>query len=129
LRSAVLASLAIFGLAAVILGAFSNSATCIYAGLILWGLTFGGGATLLQTAVADSAGEGADVAFSASVVVWNGAIALGGIAGGLLLGFGPNVLPWAMLALFVVALIIAIWARKYGFTPGRRSSSSVVTGH
>jgi len=50
-----------------------------------WGLTFGGAATLLQTALADSAGPGADAALSMNVVAWNSAIAAAGVLGGMLL--------------------------------------------
>ncbi len=56
-----------------------------FAGLALWGLTFGGAATLLQTASADAAGEGADLAQSMIVVAWNLAIAGGGALGGMVL--------------------------------------------
>lgn len=65
LRKAVLVSLATFAAVAVFFGVFSGSALAMYVGVFIWGLTFGGAATLLQTALADSAGEGADVALSA----------------------------------------------------------------
>ncbi|WP_350337702.1 hypothetical protein [Acinetobacter cumulans] len=53
---------------------------------------------------------------SINVVVWNGAIALGGILGGLLLNqFGAQVLPWVMLLILVVAFIIALCAKSNGF--------------
>ncbi|UFI42900.1 MFS transporter [Pseudomonas savastanoi] len=121
LRKTVLASLASFAAVSVFLGVFSGSALAIYAGVFIWGLTFGGAATLLQTALADSAGEGADVALSMNVVVWNSAIAGGGLLGGVLLGhWGVGVFPWVLFVLSVLSLIIALRARVHGFARGDR---------
>lgn len=130
LRTAVLVSLATFAAVAVFLGLFSGSALAIYIGVFVWGLTFGGAATLLQTALADSAGEGADVALSMNVVVWNSAIAGGGLLGGVLLGqWGVSSFPWVLLVLALLSLTIAAQARVHGFTQGERDSGQVVVGH
>ncbi|KPB60064.1 Major facilitator family transporter [Pseudomonas amygdali pv. myricae] len=121
LRKTVLASLASFAAVSVFLGLFSGSALAIYGGVFIWGLTFGGAATLLQTALADSAGEGADVALSMNVVVWNSAIAGGGLLGGVLLGqWGVSSFTWALFALLVLSLVIALRARAHGFARGDR---------
>ncbi|KPY57758.1 Major facilitator family transporter [Pseudomonas syringae pv. spinaceae] len=121
LRKTVLASLATFAAVSVFLGVFSGSAPAVYVGVFIWGLTFGGAATLLQTALADSAGEGADVALSMNVVVWNSAIAGGGLLGGVLLGhWGMGVFPWVLLVLSVLSLVIALRARVHGFAGGNR---------
>lgn len=130
LRTTVLASLATFAAVAVFLGLFSDSASAIYAGVFIWGLTFGGAATLLQTALADSAGQGADVALSMNVVVWNSAIAGGGLLGGVLLGqWGVSTFPWVLLALLLISLGIAVRAREHGFTGGDRQTGEMVVGH
>ena len=130
LRNTVLASLATFAAVSVFFGFFSGSASAIYAGVVIWGLTFGGAATLLQTALADAAGEGADVALSMNVVVWNGAIASGGLLGGILLGqWGVGAFPWVLLVLLILSLAIASRARVHGFTRGDRQSGQMVTGH
>ncbi|MCQ6255347.1 MFS transporter [Pseudomonas sp. Q11] len=130
LRKTVLASLATFAAVSVFFGFFSGSALAIYAGAFIWGLTFGGAATLLQTALADAAGEGADVALSMNVVVWNGAIAGGGLLGGVLLGqWGVSSFPWVLLMLLLLSLVIASRARVHGFTQGDRQSSQMITGH
>ncbi|KPX15070.1 Major facilitator family transporter [Pseudomonas syringae pv. delphinii] len=121
LRKTVLASLATFAAVSVFLGVFSGSAPAVYVGVFIWGLTFGGAATLLQTALADSAGEGADVALSMNVVVWNSAIAGGGLLGGVLLGhWGVGVFPWVLLVLSVLSLVIALRAPVHGFARGSR---------
>lgn len=130
LRKTVLASLAIFATVSAFFGLFSGSALAIYIGVVIWGLTFGGAATLLQTALADSAGEGADVALSMNVVVWNSAIAGGGLLGGVLLGHsGVSSFPWVLLMLLLLSLVIASRARVHGFAKGDRQASQVITGH
>ncbi|WP_176469907.1 MFS transporter [Pseudomonas sp. Irchel 3A5] len=129
LRKTVLASLATFAAVSVFLGLFSSTASAIYVGVFIWGLTFGGAATLLQTALADSAGEGADVALSMNVVVWNSAIAGGGLLGGVLLGqWGVSSFPWVLLVLLLLSLAIASRARAHGFAQGDRQSGEVIAG-
>lgn len=130
LRKTVLASLATFAAVSVFFGLFSGSAVVIYLGVFIWGLTFGGAATLLQTALADAAGKGADVALSMNVVVWNSAVAGGGLLGGVLLGqWGVGSFPWVLLILLLLSLVIASRARVHGFAQGDRQSSQVVAGH
>lgn len=130
LRSTVLASLAAFAAVAVFLGLFSSDALAVYVGVFIWGLIFGGAATLLQTALADSAGKGADVALSMNVVVWNSAIASGGLLGGVLLGqWGISSVPWVLLILLLLSLTIATRARVHGFAAGERQSGEMVVGH
>ncbi|GAN88396.1 MFS transporter [Komagataeibacter intermedius] len=117
LRVMVLASIALFVIAGCILGFAGTSPIAIYIGAGLWGLAFGGAATLFQTASARAAGEGADIAQSMIVTVWNAAIAGGGIVGGLLLEhLGTTVIPWAATVLLLCALMIVVMASGSGFT-------------
>lgn len=120
LRWLVLISLFCFALAAGILWAGAESAPIVYAAVALWGLTFGGAATLLQTALADASGEeGVDVVMPINTTVWNLAIAGGGIVGGALLeAVGVQWFPAVLLMLLVSALIIAWSAKSRGF-PGK----------
>ncbi|HDX9114399.1 TPA: hypothetical protein RQO74_002885 [Klebsiella michiganensis] len=67
----VLASLAIFSIVSLFLGLFSYTPAILIVGSAVWGVTFGGAATLLNTALADAAEDGADVAISITVVSWN----------------------------------------------------------
>lgn len=130
LRTAVLASLAAFAGVAVAFGVFSGSATTIYAGVLVWGVSFGGAGTLLQTALADAAGDGADVALSLNVVVWNSAIAGGGLLGGVLLGqWGPGAFAWVIAALMLISLAIAFRARAQGFPHGERQGVAAIAAH
>jgi len=130
LRTAVLISLATFAAAALALGLWAEWPLVVYAGVAVWGLTFGGAATLLQTALADTAGDAADVALSMNVVAWNSAIAGGGLLGGVLLETqGVASLPWAALALLSIGFWVAWSARSKGFPAGHRSSNTAVAGH
>jgi predicted MFS family arabinose efflux permease len=131
LRSTVLLSLATFAVVCVALGFGGGMPEVIYVGVAVWGLTFGGAATLLQTALADAAGDGADVALSLNVVAWNSAIAGSGVVGGVLLDrWGVTAFPWAMLALVAIGFAIAWGARAHGFKSGPRSvGASVVAAH
>jgi predicted MFS family arabinose efflux permease len=130
LRTAVLASLVTFALVALSFIAWSDHPLAIYIGTAVWGVTFGGAATLLQTALADSAGAGADVALSMNVVAWNGAIAGAGVLGGVMLQtWGAHAFPWALLCLLGIALGIVWSARAHGFRNGPRAGGAVVAGH
>ncbi|WP_222105898.1 MFS transporter [Paraburkholderia sp. BCC1886] len=130
LRGAVLASLGAFAATALVLGLMPGSAVVVFVCVGVWGLSFGGAATLLQTALADAAGEAADVALSMNVVTWNSAIAGGGLLGGVLLGrFGVGLFAWVALVLALAGLAIAAAARSHGFPRGDRASNAVVAGH
>ena len=120
LRKMVLISLACFFLVAVIFSLFIKSSDVILIGTAIWGLTFGGAATLLNTALADAAGEWAELAMSLTVVSWNSAISLGGIVGGVLLQFyGTSSLPMTLAGLLFVSLLIVKINSTYAF-PHRR---------
>ncbi|WP_395026099.1 MFS transporter [Comamonas odontotermitis] len=123
LRALTLLSLAVFTIAALVLGLSGASPVLVLAGIAAWGLTFGGAPTLLQTALADTAGDGADVAQSMLVTIFNLAVAGGGIAGGVLLErSGPASLPWALAALALLGWLIVWSASAHGFRPGHRAA-------
>lgn len=116
MRTLVLGSILAFGAAILMLGLAGSAAWCVYAGVALWGLAFGGAPTLFQTASANAAGDSADVAQSFIVTVWNLGIAGGGVLGGLVLdGPGAAALPWAALLAVLGAWFAAWLARAAGF--------------
>jgi predicted MFS family arabinose efflux permease len=121
LRRLVLVSLLAFGAVALMLGLAGAMPGVTIAGILVWGLSFGGAATQLQTASADAAGNGVDLANAMITTVWNAAIAAGGIVGGVLLAhWGAVAFPWAVLALVAVAFCIAVSAHRHAFKPGAR---------
>ncbi len=121
LRRLVLISLVTFVCVALAFILFGTIAAVVIGGIVAWGLSFGGAATQLQTASADAAGDGVDLANAMITTVWNSAIAAGGIVGGILLDTsGAGSFSWVVLGLSVTALGIAFSARRNGFKPGPR---------
>lgn len=121
LRLLTLLSLLGFALVSAALWVGGTSVPVVYAAVALWGLTFGGAATLLQTAQANASGEeGVDIVMPINTTVWNLAIAGGGIVGGALLELiGVQSFPAVLLILLLIAWIIALSAKRHGF-PGKR---------
>jgi predicted MFS family arabinose efflux permease len=122
LRRLVLVSLLGFATSAIVLGVAGTFPIAAYFGITLWGVTFGGAASLLNTAGMTAAGHHADVAQAIMVTAWNIAIAGGGVIGGVMLdSVGPSALPWALFALCLVAVPIAWGAHQSGFPRKRHS--------
>jgi predicted MFS family arabinose efflux permease len=116
-----LISLAVFALTALVLAMANSSPWVIYGCMAVWGLSFGGSATLVLTAAADSAGDNVDVVQAMLTTSWNVAIAGGGLLGGLLLDrAGAMSFPWALLVLSLIAFATVWINRHYSFKPGRR---------
>ncbi|EPX81402.1 MFS transporter [Salipiger mucosus] len=121
LRVLTLISITLFALAAAMFWIWRDTPTTIYAASAIWGLAFGGCATLFQTASAKAAGPAADLAQSMLVTMWNTAIAGGGLVGGLLLErFGPESLAPGLLLLIALAGVMTFAARDHGFPAGQR---------
>lgn len=77
---------------------------------------------MLQTAIADAAGEGADVAQSMLVTVFNLAVAGGGVVGGLLLdSTGAGSFAWAVALLGLITWFTVWRGKTYAFKAERRS--------
>lgn len=125
LRISALTSLAAFAGVTLLFVWMAHIPAVIYVGVAIWGFSFGGAATLLQTALADTAGKGADIALSMNVVAWNSAIAGGGITGGILLNnWGAAAFPPVMFLLAATGFFITWRARKHGFRHGARASDA-----
>ncbi|MEI7411361.1 MFS transporter [Pectobacterium aroidearum] len=121
LRALTLSCSALFCVSVLALGVAGEVHAVVYAAVCVWGLAFGGAATLFQTAIVRTAGEGADVAQSMLVTVWNMAIAGGGIIGGVLLEhFGVVAFSPVLLVLLLIALVVVWSARQHGFPVARR---------
>ena len=121
LRALTLGSTLLFGLSALALGLVGDAPGVVYAAVAAWGLAFGGAATLLQTAVAKTAGDAADVAQSMLVTAWNIAIAGGGLIGGALLDrLGVTAFSPVLLVLLAATLAVVWAARHHGFPATQR---------
>jgi predicted MFS family arabinose efflux permease len=109
LRELTLLSSLLFAGASLALGLAGLNPAVVLVSVAAWGLAFGGCATLFQTALAAAAGDGADVAQSLLVVVWNCSISGGGVIGGILLArVGVASFPWTLLPLLIVSFAIAL---------------------
>lgn len=115
-RLLTLYSIILFGFSALLLAVMGNQAVPVYVAIAIWGVAFGGAATLFQTALAKTTNDMADIAQSMLVTVWNIAIAGGGIIGGFLLSdFGAHTFPFVILIMLVFTFIVVWRAKQYGF--------------
>lgn len=116
LRALTLVATVLFVLACMALALWGTHAVAVYGVTLIWGLAFGGAATLLQTACAKAGARAADIAQAMLVTTWNLGIAGGGVVGGaLLLHEGTASLPWAAALLLALVLVTVIRARRAGF--------------
>lgn len=124
-RPTLLGALALIAAAMLALGLFGDSPVVLLTAVAAWGVAFGGAPTLLQTALVHISGPAdADVATSMQTTVYNGGIAAGSLAGGVVLessGAGAGALPWTALPLIAVALVTVAAARRHAF-PAHRAA-------
>ncbi|MFK3722493.1 MFS transporter [Pseudomonas monteilii] len=124
LRLLVLGALGSFLLMAVLLSIMGEQAIALYAGSIVWGLGFGGAGAMMQTASADAAGDGVNLAQAMVTTAWNLAIAAGGAMGGALLTHGgTSTLPPAVAVLAGLAFLVALTGHRYAFPRGIRAQA------
>ncbi|MFM0742180.1 MFS transporter [Paraburkholderia xenovorans] len=120
LRVLVLLGLGTFAAVALTFGLCGNSVVAIGLGITAWGFCFGGQPTLLQTALADAAGDSADLAQAMLVTVFNLSYAGSGALGGVLLATaGIAAFPWVILGVLLVGLVVAWGAKTHGFVARR----------
>jgi predicted MFS family arabinose efflux permease len=121
LRKTVVGVLALMGAASLALANPMLGAIGIGIAIAVWGLSFGGAPALLQTALADRAGEHTDAAQSVFVTVFNIAVAGGGIIGGAILAMDAPVsaLAWIAAAVTFLALLLAVGSKR-AYPAGRR---------
>ncbi|MCB2309216.1 MFS transporter [Clostridium estertheticum] len=117
LRVLVLISILAFAIDSILFGISGGYPIALNLEVALWGLTFGGAATLLQTALAESIeDEAVDVVMSINTTVWNLAIACGSVVGGIILKKADaSLFPWSIFVLLIIALSISWKSKKYGF--------------
>lgn len=116
LRALVLCSVTVFAVVATALTLAAGSSAVTVGALIAWGVAFGGSATQLQTASANAAGNGADVANAMLTTVFNLAIFVAGAAGALIVdSVGAQAIPVVMGILSLIVLVIVAVARTHAF--------------
>ncbi len=111
-----LASTGLFLVSAFVMAAFGQTTALVLTAVALWGLAFGGAASLFQTASARLAGRDTDMAQSMIVTTWNLAIAGGGVFGGAIVGFGSaGDLAWSAVLLLALTGCVVFLNRRAGF--------------
>lgn len=115
-RALLHGSVALFVVAALVLLLASGAPVLLLAATALWGVTFGGAAAQLQSALTRVGKENSDVANSFLPVAFNLAIFAAGLLGAVLIeSFDARVLAGLMAALGVVALAITFVGRRSAF--------------
>lgn len=95
LRPLIFTGILLFLVAILLLALTTGAPFATYGAALVWGLAFGGSATVFQTASARAAGPAADVAQAMIVTAWNIAIFGGAVVGGVILETaGAGGLPW-----------------------------------
>jgi predicted MFS family arabinose efflux permease len=116
LRALVLCSVTVFAVVATALTLTAGSLAVTVGALIAWGVAFGGSATQFQTASANAAGNGADVANAMLTTVFNLAIFVAGAAGALIVdSIGAQAIPVVMGILSLIVLAVVALARTHAF--------------
>jgi predicted MFS family arabinose efflux permease len=125
LRRMVLLAIGSFAVTAFLLSIAGEQSIVVYICAVVWGLGFGGAGAMMQTASADAAGDGVDLAQAMVTTAWNLAIAAGGAIGGAILTTGGTAtLPPVVALLAILAFVIALAARRFAFPPGHRAQAS-----
>lgn len=113
LRPLTFTGIGLFLVEVLILAVTTEAPLAIYGAALIWGLAFGGSATLFQTASAHAAGPAADVAQAMIVTAWNIAIFGGAVMGGVILETaGAGGLSWAGIALLAGAAGSALCMKR-----------------
>ena len=116
LMALTMASTGLFLMAGLLLAAFGQVTGVVVLAIAVWGLAFGGAASLFQTASARVAGPDTDLAQSMIVTVWNLAIAGGGLLGGLIVQFaGTAALSCCTAALLAMTGGVIFRSRQRSF--------------
>lgn len=116
LKILALTSTGLFLFAGLVLAAFGQTTGMVLPAIAVWGLAFGGAASLFQTASARVAGRDTDLAQSMIVTVWNLAIASGGLLGGAIIRFvSVDALSWGAVLLLALTGCVVFLNRKVGF--------------
>ncbi|PHM37996.1 hypothetical protein Xmau_03684 [Xenorhabdus mauleonii] len=114
-------SIAIFILAALLLGFWGDIPQMVYLCIAIWGLAFGGFATITQTALSRFSGNSVDVAQAIYTTGWNAAVAAGGVIGGILLdSTGVASFAWVITLL----LIASLWTTAFSMNKVLASKGS-----
>lgn len=116
MRMSLLISMFTGATALLIIGFAGNFSAVFYGGIFIWGLSFGGLPSLLQTASISSARGAPEIGSSMSVTVYNIGIFSGAFAGGIIMDFyNANALSWTSFALMIIVILLVVAGHKFAF--------------
>ncbi|WP_326835537.1 MFS transporter [Amycolatopsis rhabdoformis] len=119
LRKLIVASTLLFAVSVLVLAVFSGSPVLVYVAAAAWGLAFGSSPSLFIGGAINATPDAADVAQSIVISFFSASIALGGLAGGLLIeAFGTASITWASLVLLAGAVVAVLGGRAHAFPRG-----------
>lgn len=119
MRSALLSSILLGVSALFIISLAGHFYFVFYTGIVLWGISFGGLPSLLQTATISAIKGLPEIGSSITVTVYNIGVFSGAFIGGLILDYtGPGAIPWTSFLLMVIVVSLVVMGRKFAF-PGR----------
>lgn len=111
LQFLAVANIIVFAFSALLLGLWGHFAQMVYPSVLIWGLSFGGFATITQTALSRFAGNSVDVAQAMYTTGWNTAVACGGVVGGILLDrAGAPSFAWVVIGILAISLLGTVFA-------------------
>lgn len=116
LKMLALGSTSLFLVSTLVMAAFGQTTALVLTAIAVWGLAFGGAASLFQTASARLAGRDTDLAQSMIVTTWNLAIAGGGLLGGAIIWLGSaRALPGSAALLLALTGWVVFRSRRVSF--------------
>lgn len=116
LRKTLLISMIIGALSLFIIGVAGDFTLILYISIGIWGYSFGGLPSLLQTATIGTARGAYELGSSMTVTVYNIGVFSGGILGGLILdSAGPYQLTWVSFSMIIIVIVFIILGKTHAF--------------
>jgi predicted MFS family arabinose efflux permease len=116
LRTTFLCAMLLGATSLLFIGLAGQIHLIFYVSIVLWGVSFGGLPSLLQTATIGAARGAHELGSSMTVTVYNIGIFSGAFIGGIILDFSiPFALTWISFILMVVVIFFVIVGYKFAF--------------
>ncbi len=116
MRTTLLVAMFLGTSALLVIGLAGHIHPVFYGSILIWGVSFGGLPSLLQTATISSAKGASELGSSMTVTVYNVGIFSGAFAGRIILDFySAEALSWTSFSLMVVVILFVVLGYKFAF--------------
>ncbi|MBS7234091.1 MFS transporter [Flavobacterium psychroterrae] len=116
LRKTLLVSMILGAISLLIIGVAGDFTLIIYISIVIWGYSFGGLPSLLQTATIRTTMGAYELGSSMTVTVYNIGVFSGGIIGGLIVdSAGPYQLTWVSFSMITMVIVLIILGKSDAF--------------